>query len=64
MRADEFTSTKFTELDAYLIELCALVIRGQRTDSDEYGMTVSYRAVGMTFADFVWAIVESAIKRG
>jgi pyrimidine deaminase RibD-like protein len=38
MRADEFTSTKFNELDAYLIELCALVIRGQRTDSDEYGM--------------------------
>ena len=33
------------------------------SDSDEYGMTVSYRAVGMTFADFVWKIVESASKR-
>jgi D-alanine-D-alanine ligase len=32
-------------------------------DSDEYGMTVSYKAAGMTFADFVWAIVESALRR-
>lgn len=32
-------------------------------DSDDYGMTVSYRAVGMTFADFVWKIVESCMKR-
>ena len=33
------------------------------SDSDEYGMTLSYKACGMTFADFVWAIVESAMKR-
>lgn len=33
------------------------------SDSDEYGMTVSYRALGMTFADFVWAIVQSAMRR-
>ena len=33
------------------------------SDSDEYGMTVSYRAVGLSFADFVWSIVESAMKR-
>lgn len=32
-------------------------------DDEEYGMTLSYKAVGMTFADFVWAIVESAAKR-
>ena len=32
-------------------------------DEDEYGMTVSYRAVGMTFADFVCKIVESALLR-
>ncbi|MFH0749562.1 MAG: hypothetical protein V1917_01435 [Candidatus Gottesmanbacteria bacterium] len=28
-----------------------------------YGMTVSYQAVGMTFADFVWKIVESCARR-
>jgi D-alanine-D-alanine ligase len=33
------------------------------SDHAEYGMTVSYRAIGMTFADFVWAIVESATRR-
>ncbi|MCX6793927.1 MAG: hypothetical protein NTY06_02365 [Candidatus Gottesmanbacteria bacterium] len=33
------------------------------SDSDEYGMTVSYKAGGMTFADFVWTIVESAMRR-
>lgn len=33
------------------------------SDSDEYGMTVSYKASGMTFADFVWAIVESSLLR-
>jgi D-alanine-D-alanine ligase len=33
------------------------------SDSDEYGMTVSYKASGMTFADFVWTIVGSAMRR-
>ncbi len=33
------------------------------SDSDEYGMTVSYKAAGMTFADFVWKIVESSLHR-
>jgi len=33
------------------------------SDSDEYGMTVSYKAAGMTFADFVWTIVESSLLR-
>ncbi len=32
-------------------------------DDDEYGMTLSYKAVGMTFADFVWEIVQSALRR-
>lgn len=33
------------------------------SDSDEYGMTVSYKAVGWTFADFVWEIVNSSWRR-
>lgn len=33
------------------------------SDSDEYGMTVSYKAGGMTFADFVWTIVVSSLRR-
>lgn len=33
------------------------------SDDEQYGMTVSYKAVGMTFADFVWEIVESAKRR-
>lgn len=32
-------------------------------DSDDYGMTVSYRAAGMNFADFIWKIVESCLRR-
>ena len=31
--------------------------------SEDYGMTVSYMAAGMTFADFVWEIVLSALRR-
>lgn len=33
------------------------------SDDPEYGMTVSYKALGMTFADFVWEIVQSAVRR-
>jgi D-alanine-D-alanine ligase len=33
------------------------------SDDFEYGMTLSYKAVGWTFADFVWKIVESAVRR-
>jgi len=33
------------------------------SDSDEYGMTISYKAAGMTFADFVDAIVVSCMRR-
>lgn len=32
-------------------------------DDPLYGMTVSYRAAGMTFADFVWKIVQSCMRR-
>ena len=32
-------------------------------DDPEYGMTVSYKAICMSFADFVWKIVESALRR-
>lgn len=33
------------------------------SDDDEYGMTVSYRAIGWDFAGFVWEIVTSALRR-
>lgn len=32
-------------------------------DDPEYGMTVSYRSVGMHFSDFIWEIVQSAWHR-
>lgn len=32
-------------------------------EDEEYGMTVSYRAAGLTFADFIWEIVKSCLKR-
>ncbi len=32
-------------------------------DSDDYGMTVSYKAAGLTFADLIWEIVESSFRR-
>lgn len=33
-------------------------------DDEEYAMTLSYKAVGMRFADFVWEIVQAALRRG
>ncbi len=32
-------------------------------DDDLYGMTLSYKAASMTFADFVWEIVQSCLRR-
>lgn len=32
-------------------------------DSDAYGMTISYRLAGMTFADFCWEIIQSCLRR-
>ena len=36
---------------------------GLSDDLLEYGMTLSYRALGWTFADFIWKIVASAVRR-
>lgn len=33
------------------------------SDDDAYGMTVSYRAAGLRFADFCWEIVASCLRR-
>ena len=33
------------------------------SDDMEYGMTLSYKAVGWRFSDFIWKIVESAMCR-
>ena len=46
-------------------EICILEANSNPglSDSDEYGMTVSYKAAGMTFADFVWTIVGSSMRR-
>jgi D-alanine-D-alanine ligase-like ATP-grasp enzyme len=32
-------------------------------DHEEYGMTLSYKAVGMTFADIVTSILDSTMRR-
>lgn len=32
-------------------------------DDEDYGMTISYKAAGMTFADFMWEIVEACLRR-
>lgn len=32
-------------------------------DDPEYGVAVSYTAVGMTFADFIWEIIQSCLRR-
>jgi len=33
------------------------------SDDPLYGMTVSYKAVGMSFSDFIWEIVQSCLRR-
>ncbi len=32
-------------------------------DDPEYSVTISYKAIGMTFADFVWEIIQSCLRR-
>ncbi len=32
-------------------------------DNEDYGMSVSFHAAGMTFADFLWEIVTSCLRR-
>lgn len=33
------------------------------SDDMEYGMTLSYKAIGWSFSDLIWKIVESAMRR-
>jgi len=58
----------FTRVDARLknnTELLILEINpNPGLDDDElYSMTISARSAGLTFADFLWAIVTSALRR-
>ena len=46
--------------DVYILEANANPGLG---DDEDYGMTVSYKAAGMTFADFCWEVVESCLRR-
>lgn len=32
-------------------------------EDEEYGMTISYRAAGFSFPDFIWKIVEACLRR-
>jgi len=38
MRANEFNSQKFNDLDRYLVELCDYVLQGLKTNPKKYGM--------------------------
>jgi len=63
-----FEFTDFTRIDARLNDVGQLIILEANanpglSDDPLYGMTVSYKAVGMTFADFVWEIIESCLRR-
>lgn len=63
-----FGFTDFTRIDARLNargEFMILEANANPGLSDEplYGMTVSYKSVGMTFADFVWEIIQSCLRR-
>jgi D-alanine-D-alanine ligase len=63
-----FGFTDFTRIDARLNdkgEFLMLEANANPGLSDHplYGMTVSYKAVGMTFSDFVWEIITSCLRR-
>lgn len=63
-----FGFTDFTRIDARLNnngEFMILEANANPGLSDHplYGMTVSYKAVGMTFSDFVWEIIGSCLRR-
>jgi D-alanine-D-alanine ligase len=63
-----FGFTDFTRIDARLNgtgELLLLEANANPGLSHHplYGMTVSYQAVGMTFSDFVWEIIQSCLRR-
>lgn len=74
-RLEKLGLTTFAKLDFKDYARLDLRVRGEEFfileansnpglgDDEEYGMTVSYKAVGLTFADFVWEIVLSALRR-
>jgi D-alanine-D-alanine ligase len=63
-----FDFSDFTRIDARLNSKNELMILEANANpglshDPLYGMTVSYMAAGMTFADFVWKIVSSCVRR-
>jgi D-alanine-D-alanine ligase len=63
-----FGFSDFTRIDARLHDNGELLILEANanpglSDHPLYGMTVSYKAVGMTFSDFVWEIIQSCLRR-
>ena len=67
---DTFTKLKFFDyarLDIRVRDEDIFILEANANpgldDDPEYGITVSYKALGMTFADFIWEIVLSALKR-
>ncbi len=63
-----FGFTDFTRIDVRLNDKGEFMILEANanpglSDDPLYGMTVSYKAVGMTFSDFVWEIIESSLRR-
>lgn len=63
-----FDFSDFTRIDARLNSRNELMILEANANpglshDPLYGMTVSYMAAGMTFADFIWKIVSSCMRR-
>lgn len=63
-----FGFTDFTRIDARFNDKGEFLILEANanpglSDHPLYGMTVSYKAAGMTFSDFVWEIVQSCLRR-
>ncbi|MFZ2024936.1 MAG: hypothetical protein WAV51_01460 [Microgenomates group bacterium] len=63
-----FDFSDFTRIDARLNSKNELMILEANANpglshDPLYGMTVSYMAAGMTFADFIWKIVSSCMRR-
>lgn len=65
---DAFGFTDFTRIDARFNDKGQFMILEANanpglSDHPLYGMTVSYKAAGMTFSDFIWEIVQSCLRR-
>jgi len=63
-----FGFTDFTRIDARLNDQGKFMFLEANanpglSDDPLYGMTVSYKSVGMTFSDFVWEIIQSCLRR-